>query len=72
MIEAFVESICNDEVKYSLDENSQLSSKLIQGELHNNVKREMKAISTYHMDRRGIELGEVKIMIEAKLLLGQR
>lgn len=72
MVEAIIKSVCDDSIRYYLDGKNQLQSKMLGGEEYKSVVREMKAIETYHMGRRGIELGEVKVMVEANLLLGKR
>ncbi|XP_047139268.1 5'-3' exoribonuclease 1 isoform X1 [Hydra vulgaris] len=72
MVEANIVSVTNDSVKYFLGDNNEIASKLVQGEEYKNIKKEMKAIATYHMEKRGIQLGDIKILVQAKLLLGER
>ena len=72
MVEASVTSICDDTQRYSLDETNELTSARIRGDDYKIAKREMKSIESTHYSRRGIELGEVKVLVEAKTLLGKR
>ena len=72
MVEALVMSICDDAERYSLDERNELTSTLVRGDDYKIAKREMKSIETTHYSRRGVELGEVKVLVEAKTLLGKR
>ena len=72
MAEASVTSICDDAKRYSLDERNELTSTRVRGDDYEIVKNEMKSIERTHFSRRGIELGEVKVLVEAKTLLGKR
>ena len=72
MVEASVTSICDNAERYSLDERNELTSTLVRGDDYKIAKREMKSIETTHYLRRGVELGDVKVLVEAKTLLGKR
>lgn len=72
MIEASVTSICDNTQYYSLDERNELTSTLLRGDDYEIAKRKMKSIESTYYSKRGVELGEVKVLVEAKTLLGKR
>ena len=72
MVEASVISICDDTKLYSLDGRNELTSTRVRGDDYEIAKSEMKSIESTQFSKRGIELGEVKVLVEAKTLLGKR
>ena len=73
LVEARIDSIATDTVKYFLDKNTQqLTSQLVELEVYNNVKKEMKSASSYLMKKKGIDVGDCKLLVEARLMMGKR
>ncbi|XP_066932891.1 5'-3' exoribonuclease 1-like isoform X3 [Clytia hemisphaerica] len=73
LVEAKVVSVANDSVKYFMDnETRQLTSELVEHGSYDTVKREMKSVSSFLFNRKGIDIGDCDVLVEAKLLLGKR
>lgn len=73
MVEAMVTSVGNDYIKYTIDEvTKEISSKTLEEHEYNFAKSEMKNIARSYLNKKGIELGNVQILVGAKLLLGER
>lgn len=65
--------MANDTVKYFLDKSGkQIISELVEEQSYDLLKREMKTASSFLMNRKGIDVGQCDILVEAKLMLGQR
>ena len=73
LVEAKVVSVANDTVKYFLDKDTrQLKSELVEHGSYDVIKREMKSVSSFLFNRKGIDIGDCDVLVEAKLLLGKR
>jgi len=73
LVEAKIDSIATDTVKYFFDKNTQLlKSQLVEHEIYNNVKREMRSASSYLMKKKGIDVGDCGLLVEARLMMGKR
>lgn len=73
MVEALVIAVGNERVKYSLDpKTNQMQSKLLETFEAEFAQREMKTVSRNYMNKKGIECGNVQMLVSAKLLLGER
>ena len=73
LVEAKIVSVASDTVRYQLDKTGkQIVSELVEERSYDNVKREMKTVSSFLMNRKGIDIGQCDVLVEAKLMLGQR
>ena len=72
MVEAKVVSVSNDHVRYTWDEKSNKIQESLVEDQYEFVTKEMKNIASYYMNKKGINLGNVEILVGAKLLMGER
>lgn len=78
MVEALVMSVCDGEKRLTLEKKStnNSSKEIVQQVLTEleikSWKHQVKCMREYHLERRGIELGETTVMIEACTIRGKR
>ena len=73
MVEALITSVCNDLERFELNPKTNvIESKLLEAYDYEMVQRELKAISGYYFNKKGIKIGDSKTLVQGKVLLGQR
>lgn len=78
MVEALVMGVCDGTKRHSLEKkNSQNSTKEIKEQVLTEVeakswRHQVKTLTEHHVERRGIELGETNVLIEACPIRGKR